>query len=105
MTHQIFLHPQHTYILCGDFNRDITLIGRHNEFNITPPQTEDIEWHTFTDNLQFTYILTNSPFTRQSGQNYTQTSPIDGYYINTPNIALYIATSNHNHNLNSNHSQ
>jgi len=41
----------HIYILCGDFNRDITLIGRQNELNTTLPQTEDIEWRTFTNNL------------------------------------------------------
>ena len=28
---QIDAHPNHTYILCGDFNRDIALIGRQNE--------------------------------------------------------------------------
>ena len=39
---QIDAHPNHTYILCGDFNRDIALIGRQNEQRFTPPQEEDI---------------------------------------------------------------
>jgi len=102
ITHQISQHPQHTYILCGDFNRDIAFIAKQNEHNTTPPQIEDIEWRTFTDYL-LTYLLT-APFSRQGGQNYTHTSLIDGYYINTPNISLYTTTTNHNHNLNSNHS-
>jgi len=57
-----------------------------------------------TSDLQLTYIPTNSPFTRQNGQNYMQMSLIDGYHINTPNIDLYTATTNHNYNLNSDHS-
>jgi len=97
-------HPNHTYILCGDFNRDIALIGRQNKLNTTPPQIEDIEWRTFTNNLQLTYIHTNSPFSKQGGQNYTQTSLIDGYYIKTHNNSLYTSTTNHDHNLNSDHS-
>jgi exonuclease III len=104
ITQQISAHPNHSHILCGDFNRDIALIGRQNESNITPPQTEDIEWRTFTDTLNLTYIPTNSTFTRQGGQNYTQTNLIDGYYIQTPNNTLYTSTTNHDHNLNSDHS-
>ena len=38
---QIDAYPNHTYILCGDFNRDIVLIGCQNEQNHTPPQEED----------------------------------------------------------------
>ena len=30
-------HPNHTNILCGDFNRDIALIGRQYEHRFTPP--------------------------------------------------------------------
>jgi hypothetical protein len=97
-------HPNHSYILCGDFNRDIALIGRQNESSITPPQTEDMEWRTFTDILNLTYIPTNSTFTRQGGQNYIQTNLIDGYYIQTPNNTLYTSTTNHDYNLNSYHS-
>ena len=33
---QINAHPNHTYIMCGDFNRDIALIGRQNEQRFTP---------------------------------------------------------------------
>jgi len=73
-------------------------------YDATPPQTEDIKWRNFTDNLQLTYIPTNSSFSRQGGQNYIQTNLIDGYYINTHNVVLYTTTTNHNHNLKSNHS-
>jgi len=59
ITHQISQHLQHTYILCGDFNKDITLIGRQNEHNTTLLQPKAIEWYTFTY-LQLTYIPTNS---------------------------------------------
>lgn len=34
---QINAHPNHIHTLCGDFNRDIALIGRQNEHGITPP--------------------------------------------------------------------
>jgi exonuclease III len=71
--------PNHTIILCGDFNRDIALIGRQNEHNTTPPQVEDREWRAFTDSLHLTYIPTNSLYSRQGGPNYTHTSLIDGY--------------------------
>ena len=68
ITQQIRAHPNHSHILCGDFNRDIALIGRQNESSLTPPQTEDMEWRIFTDNLNSTYIPTNSTFTRQGRQ-------------------------------------
>ena len=97
-------HPNHIHILCGDFNRDIALIGRQNEYTTTPPQTEDLEWRAFTNNLQLTYIPTNSSYTRQGGQNYNHTSLIDGYYIKTPNNTTYTSTTNTTHTLNSDHS-
>ena len=104
ITNQLNLHPNHTHILCGDFNRDIALIGRQNEFHTTPPQTEDIEWRAFTNNLQLSYIPINSPYTRQGGPNYHQTSLIDGFFIQTPNNNLYTSTTDNDHNLNSDHS-
>jgi len=104
LTQQTTNHPNHTHILCGDFNRDIALIGRQNGYNTTPPQTEDIEWRTFMNNLQFTYIPTNSLYSRQGGQDYNQTSLIDGFYIKTLNNTLYTSTTNNAHNLNSDHS-
>ena len=30
ITNKVTAHPNHTHILCGDFNRDIALIGRQN---------------------------------------------------------------------------
>ena len=41
ITHQINAHPCYTYILCGDFNRDVALIGRQNDQQTTPPHYED----------------------------------------------------------------
>ena len=104
ITQQTINHPNHTHVICGDFNRDIVLIGRQNEYITTPPQAEDIEWRTFMNNMQLAYIPTNSPYSRQGGQNYNQTSLIDGYYIKTSNNALYTSTTNNDHNLNSDHS-
>ena len=104
ITQQTTNHPNHTHILCGDFNRDVALIGRQNEYTTTPPQLEDIEWRTFVNNLHLTYIPTNSSYSRQGGQNYNQTSLIDGYYIKTTNNTLYTSTTNNTHNLNSDHS-
>ena len=104
ITQQSINHPNHIHILCGDFNKDIALIGRQNGYDMTPPQAEDIEWRTFTENLQLTYIHTNSLYSRQGGHNYNQTSLIDGYYIKTSNNDLYTSTTNNDHNLNSDHS-
>ena len=42
ITNQITTHPNHTYILCGDFNRDIALNGKQNNNINTPPHEEDI---------------------------------------------------------------
>ena len=103
ITNQINLHPNHTYILCGDFNKDIALIGRQNDQQITPPQTEDHLWRTFTTGLDLSYIPTNTQFSRQGGNNYTQNSLIDGFFIKTPNNNLYTSTTNQNITLNSDH--
>jgi hypothetical protein len=43
ITQQTINHPNHTQIVCRDFNRDIALIERQNEYTTTPPQVEDIE--------------------------------------------------------------
>ena len=104
ITHQITNHSNHTHILCGDFNRDIALIGRQNEDNTTPTQEEVIKWRTFTNNLHLTYVPTNNLYSGQGGPNYNQTSLINGYYINTSNNSLYTSTINNDHNLNSDHS-
>jgi hypothetical protein len=47
ITNQITAHPNHTHILCRDFNRDIALTGRQNNNNNTPPQEDDIQWKNF----------------------------------------------------------
>ena len=104
ITHHTTNHPNHIHILCGDFNKDIALIGRQNDYIKTPPQVADTKWRTFTGNLQLTSIHTNSLYFRQGGQNYNQTSLIDEYYIKTPNNNLYTSTTNNDHNLNSDHS-
>ena len=103
ITKQIAAYPNHTYILCGDFNRDIALIGRKNNNTNTPPQEEDIQWKNFTTSLNFEYIPTNTNFSRQDGYNYTSTSLIDGFYINSPDNNRFTSTTNINMTLNSDH--
>ena len=100
---QFIAHPNHTYILGGGFNRDIALIGRQNENGNTPPQEEDILWNTYIENLAFTYIPTNTNYSRQGGYNYTNTSLIDGFYIKIQNPTLYTSTISTELNLNSDH--
>ena len=97
------VHPDHIYTMCGDFNRDIALIGRQNDSVNTPPQAEDLQWKTFTASLNFEYIPTNTTFSRQGGNNYTSTSLIDGFYINSPDNNIYSFTTNTHMNLNSYH--
>lgn len=103
ITHQINNHPNHTYILCGDFNRDIALIERQNDQQITPPQREDHLWRTFTHSLDLTYIPTNTTFFKQDGHNYTQNNLIDGFYMQTPNNDQYTSTTNQSIHINSDH--
>ena len=103
ITNQITIHPDHNYTLCGDFNRDIALIGRQNDSSSTPPQEEDIHWKTFTASLNLEYIPTNTTFSRQGGNNYKSTSFIDGFYINSPYNNTYFFTTNTHMDLNSDH--
>ena len=65
ITNQINAHPNHTHILCGDFNGDIALTGRQNNNNHTPLQEEDTQWKNFTTTLNLEYIPTNTIFSRQ----------------------------------------
>ena len=100
---QIDAHPNHTYILCGDFNRDIALIRRQNEQRLTPPQEEDLAWNIYVESLSLTYIPTSTNYSRQGGHNYTHTSLIDGFYTNTQNSNIYTSTTLVDSNLNSDH--
>ena len=79
---QIDTHPNHTLILCGDFNRDIALIGRQNERRFIPLQEEDLLWRRYIESLSLTYISTNKNYSRQGRHNYTHTSLIDGFHTN-----------------------
>ena len=103
ITNQINTHPNHTYILYGDFNRDIALIGRQNDQQITTPQMEDYNWRAFTTSLELSYVLTNTTFSRQGGHNYTQNNLIDGFFIKTPHNHQYTSTTNQHIQLNSDH--
>ena len=100
---QINAHPNHIHTLCGDFNRDIALIGRQNGQGTTPPQEEDIRWRTYTDSLALTYIPTNTTYSRQGGHNYTHTSLIDGFYTNTQYATTYTSNTLQEQDLNSDH--
>ena len=85
ITDQMSAHPSQTHILCGEFNGDIALIGRQNNQQTTTPQVEDYQWRIFIDNVELTYIPTNTTFSRQRGHNYTINSLIGGFYIKSPN--------------------
>jgi hypothetical protein len=89
--------------LCGDFNRNIALIGRQNDNLHTPPQEEDIQWRNFTTSLNLEYIPTNTTFCRQGGYNYTSTSLIDGFHINSSDNNRLFSTTNTHIDLNSDH--
>jgi hypothetical protein len=103
VTEQINAHPNHTYVICGNFNRDIALRGRQNDQQISPPQDKDYQWRSFMDNLDLTYLTTNTTFPRKGGNNYTHNSLIDGFFIKTPNNNQYTSTINQNMELNSDH--
>ena len=103
ITHQINTHPNHTYIICGDFNRDVALIGRQNDQQTTPPQLEDYLWRSFITELELSYIPTNTTFSRQGGHNYTQNSLIYGIYIKTPHNQQFTSTTIQTTHLNSDH--
>ena len=103
VTNQITSHPNHTYILCGNFNRNIALIGRQNDLQITPPQMKDYIWRSFTTSLELSYVPINTTFSRQGGHNYIQNILIDGFFIKTPNNNQYTSTTNQHTHLNSDH--
>jgi hypothetical protein len=73
-------NPQSNIILLGDFNRDITLIGKQNGTTNIAPTQQDLDWRQFTNSLHLKYIPTNTNYTFQGGYNYTSTSHIDGFY-------------------------
>jgi exonuclease III len=83
-------NPQNNIILCGDFNRDIALIGKQHGNTTTNPTQQDLEWRQFTNSLHLQYISTHTNYSYQGGNNYTSTSLIDGFYTkiqqNTSNI-------------------
>jgi hypothetical protein len=43
-------------LLCGNFNRDVALIGRHLDGIHNPPNIKDIIWEKFTKRNGFKYI-------------------------------------------------
>lgn len=68
-------NPNHTYILCRDFNIDIiALIGKLTNQQTTTPQVEDDQWQTFTYNHKPQYIPKYTSMSRQGGHNYTENS-------------------------------
>ena len=82
-------YPNHTMLLCGNFNRDVAFIERHLDGIHNPLDINDIIWEKFTKTNGFKYITTNTAFSRQGGKNYTATNLIDGFYIkDTQNTSL-----------------
>jgi hypothetical protein len=86
-------NPLNNVILCGDFNRDIALIGKQHGTTITDLTQQDQEWRQFTNSLHLQYIPTNTNYSYQGGNNYTSTSLIDGFYAkiqqNPSNIPIF----------------
>jgi hypothetical protein len=103
ITSQITRHLNNHIILCGNFNRDIALVGHMQGSNIILPQQQDHQWKLFTQNLGLTYIPTNTSYTRQGGLNYTHTSLLDGYYIKSPTHITYTSQTNTDFPHNSDH--
>ena len=90
-------------ILCGDFNRDIALIGHTENLNVHPPQQSDHQWRDFTQTLGLNYIPTNTHYTKQGGLNYTHTSLLDGYLTKSPILINYSSYTNIDFLQNSDH--
>ena len=95
ITQIILQHPNHTVILCRDFNRNIALIGRKKGNTTTVPIQQDVEWKQFIETLHLQYIPTDTNYSYQGSNNYTLTSLIDGFYIKTqqnpPNTSTFIS--------------
>jgi hypothetical protein len=87
-------HPTYHIILCGDFNRDIALIGHTQNSNTQPPQQPDYQWRNFTQSLGFMYTNTNTTYTRQGRLDYTHTSLIDGYFTKSPHNTRFTSQTN-----------
>lgn len=86
ISNQIHNHPTHSYILCGNFNRDIALVSKQNGQSITPDQLG-----LPMDNIYRKFIITIRPnirLARQGEHNYIQ-NLIEEYFIQTPNNNLY----------------
>ena len=93
ITDKIAAHPNHIYILCGDFNCDIALNGRQNNNTNTPPQEEDTQLKNFTTSPNFEYISTHTNFSRQVGYNYTSIGLIDTFYIKSLDDSRFTFTT------------
>lgn len=80
---QINSHPNHTYIVYINFNWNIDFIGRQNDQQTMPLQTENHQQRAYTYNLNLTYNPTTTSFLRHGGHNYSQSSLIGGFFIKT----------------------
>ena len=103
ITQQILASLNHTIILCGDFNRDIALIGQHNTHTFTLPLHIDHAWRHYINTLHLSYVPTNTTYTKQGGDCFTNSSLIDGFYLNTSTRHLFHSHTHTSSNLNSNH--
>ena len=87
-------NQNHIIILGGDFNRDAALVGRINKYIYTPPNENDHQWHRYITQLNCQYINTNTTYSRQRRNNYSNTSLIDGFYIYNPTPTQYTSITN-----------
>jgi hypothetical protein len=103
LTQQITRNSTYQIILCGNFNRDIALIGRIQNSNTQPPQQPDYQWRNFTQTLGFTYVPTNTSYIGQGGFDYIHTSLIDGYFTKSLDNISYTSQTNIDFQHNSDH--
>jgi hypothetical protein len=65
ITQQIVASPNPTRILCGNFNRDIVLIGQHNTHTFIQSLHIDHGWRNYINTLHLSYIPMDTTNIRQ----------------------------------------
>jgi hypothetical protein len=95
----------HHIILCGDFNKDNALLGQHTTNNFILSSRIDNKWRTYTNTLDLTYIPTNTTYTHQGWNCYTNTNFIDNFFLHSSNSHFYHSHTHITINFKSDHFQ
>ena len=96
-------HSTYFPILIGDFNRDIFLIGYHNQHSITQLTNQEREWRTFTTNLQLTPIPRHQHFQDKGNPTTTTLASQTSSIPPTPTQCTNVCRTNMQLHLNSDH--